>query len=1324
MLSKRFMSRLTKVMYSFGIIFLLTGMLLSAVNVPAMAQGEQPEKAQQTEDPTEEPTDEVVVEPTTDPAADPTQDPTEEPTDDPVADPTEDPTADPTEEPTADPTEEPTPLPEGMELGTTQVTEVPGDGECAGCGGSLDVHISLDANASTCTTLVFKVEVTNTTWSDKKVKLNFSLQEGWNYIQGGSPAEIDLGTVSARGSKSTTVTLNTKSNWQNAAPGSASVKLKVTGKYGVEYCYGGNCWIAYWSDFGHDEATANNNMCFVANPDINLTKTAEQSSYSQVGETINYHFVVTNTGNVPLSNVKVVDAKIDGGQVSCGGTLAPGQVTSCDGTYTITQADLDAGSLTNNATAKGKYNGNWVTCSRSVTIDADQSAASISITKSVSPTEYSLPGTVLTYTYTVTNGPIKLVNISVMDDKLGAISCPSTELAHGASMPCTATYTVQESDLDPGDTVDNEAVVTGFTSNGNQVTDSDTASASENQQPALTLLKTVAETGYSHTGDALTYTFKLTNSGNVPLNGPFTVNDPLLGGTFTCSEQATLAIGADLSCEKAYSITQADLDAGIVQNTAVAYAVFNGVVTSNQSGTDVTGTQSPSATFDKAVDEAYYLNAGDKLHYKFTITNTGNVTLNAPFVVNDPMFGGDFNCTSQTALAPTESLTCTVEYTVSQAEVNAGSITNTATGKAHFGDTAVPAGEDSVTVNVQSQGPDLNLTKVVNPTTYNAAGVTLTYTYTLKNAGNVTLTGFTVSDDKTTVDCGSAATSLNPGETTTCTATYVTTQADVDNGSVTNHATAHGAFGGTPVSSEEATATATATPTAALGLEKAVSPATYSNVGDTLSYTFTVTNTGTVSLNTPIVTDPLITTSIDCPSAPASLAPGASFECYADYDVTQADLDNGEVLNTATVSVQFGGETISAQDSAKADAQVEGPGLSLLKEATPTTYSVEGSFIHYTYTLTNNGDVTLDGPFSVADDKVTVTCPADDHLAPGYSLTCNADYQVTEADLIALSITNHATAKAYFGGVAQYSNEETVTVEADLAEPSVTFTAENVPTCAVEAGQQCITYTVEITSLIVGQIEILPVAPAVLSDDNNPAVFTEDGEYQVTICGDWPGIADPAVGVSMELGASATWTVGEELLATYEQEAPAAVVYDTDNRYTCFPLDDLLITDPYCAKDESGAWKMAVVVQNPNDVDVEFGWSLEGPDKTQYASVGAEGDSLLTLLPLSQDFTLGLYWGDEASTEANLRLDYGACYGPTPVPPAPPAPPATVGELVIPVTAVEQPAPVVEAGVLIPVTGVEGSGIDLGFFKHLMIYLGLGFLGVAFVVQSLHNRFK
>ena len=78
-------------------------------------------------------------------------------------------------------------------------------------------------------------------------------------------------------------------------------------------------------------------------PALSLVKTATPATYDSVGDVIGYSYLVTNSGNVTLYDITVVDDKAT---VTCPDTsagLAPlGQIT-CNASYTITQADLDGG---------------------------------------------------------------------------------------------------------------------------------------------------------------------------------------------------------------------------------------------------------------------------------------------------------------------------------------------------------------------------------------------------------------------------------------------------------------------------------------------------------------------------------------------------------------------------------------------------------------------------------------------------------------------------------------------------------------------------------------------------------------------------------------------------------------------------------------------------------------------------------------------------------------------------------------------------------------------------------------------------------------------
>ena len=201
-----------------------------------------------------------------------------------------------------------------------------------------------------------------------------------------------------------------------------------------------------------------------------------------------------------------------------------------------------------------------------------------------------------------------------------------------------------------------------------------------------------------------------------------------------------------------------------------------------------------------------------------------------------------------------------------------------------------------------------------------------------------------------------------------------------------------------------------------LGIVKTATPGTYSAVGNLISYSYKVTNTGNVTLAGPVtVTDDKAT--VTCPAG--GLAPGAFMTCTASYTITQTDLDNGSVKNTAQAHANG---TDSNQDDETVTA-VARPELTLVKTVTPGTYSAVGNLISYSYKVTNSGNVTLAGPVTVTDDKATVTCPAGG-LAPGAFMTCTASYTITQTDLDSGSVKN--TAQAHANGTDSNQDDETV----------------------------------------------------------------------------------------------------------------------------------------------------------------------------------------------------------------------------------------------------------------------------------------------------------
>ena len=84
-----------------------------------------------------------------------------------------------------------------------------------------------------------------------------------------------------------------------------------------------------------------------------LTSNADGDASGTVtqGDVLTYTVTVTNTGNIPLTNVVVTDSLITptGGTTPCA-TVPVGGTCTLIGTYTVTAADVTTGSITNTGT--------------------------------------------------------------------------------------------------------------------------------------------------------------------------------------------------------------------------------------------------------------------------------------------------------------------------------------------------------------------------------------------------------------------------------------------------------------------------------------------------------------------------------------------------------------------------------------------------------------------------------------------------------------------------------------------------------------------------------------------------------------------------------------------------------------------------------------------------------------------------------------------------------------------------------------------------------------------------------------------------------------
>jgi uncharacterized repeat protein (TIGR01451 family) len=194
-------------------------------------------------------------------------------------------------------------------------------------------------------------------------------------------------------------------------------------------------------------------------------------------------------------------------------------------------------------------------------------------------------------------------------------------------------------------------------------------------------------------------------------------------------------------------------------------------------------------TSTPANGEKYVL--GETISYKITVKNNGNLTV-TDITVTDENTGDEWTIDS---LAPGDEKEYTADYTVTEADILAGSVKNVATAKGNPPDDDIPDPEDEDEVEDPTEDPEGHLTvdkittsKPKNPKGYEE-GEKITYKITVTNDGNLTITGITVKDDLTG-DSWPVA-SLAPGESKEFTAEYTVKAKDVP-GKVANVATAKG----------------------------------------------------------------------------------------------------------------------------------------------------------------------------------------------------------------------------------------------------------------------------------------------------------------------------------------------------------------------------------------------------------------------------------------------------------------------------------------------------------------------------------------------------
>ena len=260
----------------------------------------------------------------------------------------------------------------------------------------------------------------------------------------------------------------------------------------------------------------------------------------------------------------------------------------------------------------------------------------------------------------------------------------------------------------------------------------------------------------------------------------------------------------------------------------------------------------------------------------------------------------------------------------------------------------------------------------------------INYAFSVTNTGNVALTNIRITDNNAIVSGGPlAGLALNAVDTTTFTAIHVITQSDIDAAGVLNQAIANAdSSAGAVTDLSDSNNVDGATPTfttltqkPGIALVKKVAAIIDANsngrtdAGDTISYAFTVYNTGNTTLSNVTITDG--NAKID--GGPlATLAVGAtdSRTFIGRHLVTTEDEDAGQVVNQAQVQGETPGGVVvqdmsddeSPTGSASTVTPVSAP-LAVLSKTAARSEVRRGEKVVYTITASN----LRIGPYDIAD---------------------------------------------------------------------------------------------------------------------------------------------------------------------------------------------------------------------------------------------------------------------------------------------------------------------------------------------------------------------
>ena len=704
--------------------------------------------------------------------------------------------------------------------------------------------------------------------------------------------------------------------------------------------------------------TASATCTLITTPLLVVTQFCPVTYAVTPGGPVNYTGSVSNAGNVTLTNIVVVNNQpVSNTLIITVASLAPGAVSNFNGSY-LAPTNCSTTSI---STATGQSICG-VAVTNTVSATCPISTAAAIVVTAACPTNLVVPGGSLTYSGTVQNtGNITLTNVVVFSS-LPAPNSPVltvASLAPGASTNFTAgPYTVPANAC---------TVTTTFSGTGQNICTLNTVT--NTALPTTCTVTTTPGIGVTLacpvppavTGGLVIYTGTVTNSGNVILNNVTVINNPASPSTvFFVSSLAPNASAI-------FTVTNtAPTDTCSVSSTVTATGSDNctqNMVTNTASAGPCPLITTPGIVVTKSCP-AQPVSPGQIFTFSGSVSNTGNVTLTNIVVVNNQPATNTLVFTL-TSLAPGVVATFNASY---PAPTNC-SVTDTLTA------TATSRCGVAVTNTVTASCPILTtpaiiVTQLTCPTNPAGQGGILTYSGTVSNAGNITLTNIIVVNNWPYSNVIFNASSLAAGATTNFTGSYVV-PANCCVAWMWVVASGQGCAGVTVTDTDSGTCAVLTSPQIVV-TKVCVPPPRHKLLrpGDLLTYSGTVSNAGNITLinvtvvdNQPTNNTPII--------GPIILAPGQS-QTYAGSYTMLPDSCGEDTVTAIGLGYCF---YTPVTNSATATCPIApySPGIGVTKQC-PEGRTRHGYPLFYTGTVTNLGNVTLVNVY-VVDNQPTNGTP-------------------------------------------------------------------------------------------------------------------------------------------------------------------------------------------------------------------------------------------------------------------------------------------------------------------------------------------------------------